>query len=127
MTGGTLELATSTSVNAYNLTVNSSSTINSNRATGGAGVTYTLGTLDINGAQTLSIVAGSSATSGTAGVTFGATTIDTANTIFNVGVNANATANLTLGALSGNFSFTKQGTGQMTLSTASGRTSGAVS
>lgn len=52
-------------------------TVASDRVSAGAGVTHSLGTLSIGG-QTLSAIAGPNVTSGTAGVTFGATTL-TAN------------------------------------------------
>src|SRR5205085_1726968 len=96
-------------------------TISSDRATAGAGITHTLGTLSI-GNFTLSVTVGSSVTSGTAGLTFGATTLSAATPIFNTA----ASTELTLGALSGNNAFTKQGSGQLTLNSASARSSGTV-
>ena len=45
--GGTLDMATNASVNAYNVTIGGDVTIISDRATTGAGVTHTLGTLSI--------------------------------------------------------------------------------
>src|SRR5262249_13747566 len=115
MSGGSLDLATNTSVNAYNLTLNSNTSVNaynltlngsasvvSDRATAGAGITHTLGTLTMNGA-TLAALTGSNVTSGTAGVTFGATTLTTNGNMFD------GAANLTLGSLSGNFNFTTVG------------------
>ena len=72
LNGGTLDLATGSSVNAYNVTVGSNATITTDRATRGPGITYTLGTLSI-GASTLTVAGGANVSSGTAGVTFGAT------------------------------------------------------
>jgi autotransporter-associated beta strand protein len=74
LNGGTLDLATDVSVNAYNITVGGSATIASDKATPtSAGITHTLGTLS-NGTFTLTIAGGSNVNSGTAGLTFGATT-----------------------------------------------------
>ena len=73
LNGGTLDLATDASVNAYNVTVGGSATIASDKATASsAGIIHTLGTLSI-GNQTLTIAGGSNVNSGTAGITFGAT------------------------------------------------------
>ena len=119
LNGGTLDLMTDASVNAYNVTVGAAASISSDRATSGAGITHTLGTLSI-GNFTLSITVGTNNTDGKAGLTFGTTTFSAATPIFNVA----AGANLTLGALSGNFAFTKQGAGQLTLNTASARSAG---
>ena len=60
--------------------MSANTTVTSDRLATGAGVTHTLGTLSI-GAQTLTINRGSLATSGTGGITFGATTL-TGNAIF---------------------------------------------
>ena len=81
-----------------------------------------MGTLLI-GAATLAITAGALVNSGTAGVTFGTTTLSVSGTTFDVG----AGANLTVGSLVGAFNFWKQGSGTMTLGTAAGaRASGAT-
>jgi Fibronectin type III domain. len=119
LNGGTLDLMTDASVNAYNITIGGTATISSDRATSGVGITHTLGTLSI-GNFTLSTTVGSNVSSGTAGLTFGNTTLSVATPIFDVATGAN----LTLGALTGNFSFTKQNTGQITLNTASIRSAG---
>ena len=117
--GGTLELAADSGlVFNRNTTLSASTTVKSDRATSGAGVTQTLGTLSI-GAQTLTVAAGANVASGTAGLTFGTTTLSAAAT-FDVGT----TTNLTLGALAGNVNFTKTGVGTLTLNTASTRSSG---
>lgn len=114
---GALELATDTSVNAYNLTVNApGATLIANRATAGAGITHTLGTLAI-GAQQLNVRAGDNVTSGTAGVTFGATTLSASGVTFDTAANTN----LTLGALGGNMHLFKQGAGTLTLAGTSTR------
>lgn len=111
LAGGSLRLSNNTAT-AFNraVTVTADSGVVSNRSSNGAGVTHTLGTLSI-GANTLSVTRGSSATSGTGGITFGATTL-TGNTTFNVGSNAR----LTLGAVSGEYGLTKSGAGNLTLS-----------
>ena len=119
LNGGTLDLATDATVNAYNTTVGGTVTISSNKATGSsAGITHTLGTLGI-GANQLNVTAGSNVTSGTAGLTFGGTTLSGA-AVFDTATGTN----LTLGALTGNYDFTKQGAGTMTLTAASTRSSG---
>jgi hypothetical protein len=121
LNGGTLDLMTDASVNAYNITVGGTSTISSDRLTSGSGITHTLGTLSIGNFQ-LNITVGSNVSSGNAGLTFGATTISASTPKFDVA----SGINLTLGALSGNFAFTKQNSGQLTLNDASARTSGTV-
>ncbi|NBX01911.1 choice-of-anchor D domain-containing protein, partial [bacterium] len=110
LSGGNLELAGDAGVNfARNTTVSSNTTITSDRVTASsAGVTHTLGTLSI-GAQTLTTARGSNASTGTGGITFGATTL-TGNATLSTGANTL----LTLGAVGGNFSMTKSGTGSLT-------------
>lgn len=117
LAGGSLRLSNN-SATAFNrdVTVTADSGVVSNRSSNGAGVTHTLGTLSI-GANTLSVTRGSSATSGTGGITFGATTL-TGNATFDVGSNAR----LTLGAISGSYGFTKSGSGNLTLSGANAYT-----
>lgn len=123
LNGGVLGLALTNGTSfGNNVTLGATATINSDRTTAGAGVTHTLGTLNISGAFTLNVTAGAGVTSGTAGVTFGNTTLTTNSTVFNPAANTI----LTLGSLTGNFSFTKQGSGQLTLSGTSSRSSGAV-
>lgn len=71
LAGGNLELATDSSVNAYDLFGTSSfaSTLTLNRATAGAGFTQILGALSI-GNNILNITKGANVTSGTAAVSF---------------------------------------------------------
>lgn len=133
--GGFLDLRNDTGL-AFNrnTTVNGNSTIIAERTTAGASVTHTLGTLNMNGAYTLtvrgvSVLGGTTAgiTSGTAGLTFGATTLG-GNTTFDTfnpnTVNRAATVGnvqLTLGAVTvGGFTLTKNGMGTL----ASAQTSG---
>ncbi|MEX0641864.1 MAG: autotransporter-associated beta strand repeat-containing protein [Pirellulales bacterium] len=117
LAGGALELAKDEGLTFghanRNTIVSGNTTIRSDRLIAGAGVTHALGRLQI-GAQTLSVAAGAFVSSGTAGLTFGTTTLTTNGAAFDVA----SGANLTLGALSGNFAFTKQGSGQITLNTA---------
>jgi len=123
LNGGNLELANDTGLNfGRNTLLQQSATIFSDRLTAGAGVTHTLGTLSIGG-QTLNVERGANVTSGTAGLNFGATTLTANNATFDTA----AGTVLTLGALSGNYSFTKQGGGTMVLSAPSARSSGATS
>ncbi|MES2778950.1 MAG: autotransporter-associated beta strand repeat-containing protein, partial [Bacteroidota bacterium] len=122
LNAGTLDLATASSVNAYNTTINGTVTIASDLDAAGAGITHTLGTLSIGTGDRLNLTVGSNVSSGTAGLTFGATTLSAATPIFD-----QATGSLlTLGALTGNVAFTKQGAGQLTLGSGSARTSGVV-
>ena len=119
LAGGELQLANDTGLSfGRNTTISANSQVTSDRLVSGAGVTHTLGTLSI-GAQTLSITKGSLVSSGIAGVTFGTTTLTDA-AIFDTAANTN----LTLGAIGGNFDFTKQGAGTMTLGVNGTRTSG---
>jgi autotransporter-associated beta strand protein len=114
---GTLELAGAGAVNfARNTTVNGDVTIKSDKLANGAGVTHTLGTLAI-GAQTLTIDKGGFVTSGTAGVTFGATTLSGDST-FRVA----SGAQLTLGALTsgGSRTITKADAGTLIFNQAAG-------
>jgi autotransporter-associated beta strand protein len=115
LSGGTLDLATSTSVNAYNTVVSGDATLRSNRATAGAGVTHTLGTLAL-GAHTLALATGDNVSSGTAAVTFGATTLSDSATL------SPATGTtLTLGAIGdggAGHTLTKTGAGELTFSAA---------
>ncbi len=112
LAGGELQLANdaATAFNR-NTVVTANAQITSDRAAAGAGVTHTLGTLAI-GAQTLTIAPGALSTSGTAGVTFGATTLSGA-AIFSVATGAA----LTLGATDvGANPLTASGPGTMTIS-----------
>lgn len=122
--GGLLELANDTGLNyGRNTTVTASTQINSDRLAAGAGVTHTLGTLSI-GAQTLTIGSDATTTSGTAGITFGATTLSATGAVFDVNTN---NAVLTLGAISGNtFGFTVTGAGNTAITGIIGTTSGTV-
>lgn len=125
--GGNLQLANSSGTNLSfnrNTTVTASSTITSDVIAAGAGNTYTLGTLAI-GAQQLNVQKGSNVTSGTAGVTFGTTTLSVSGTTFDVGSDANLTLNTLTGPA---FNFWKQGSGTLTFASAAStaRTTGAT-
>ena len=94
LTGGSLDLQTTSGINPYPTTVNGNFTLTDNSTS----VTQTLGTLSIG---TFTLKTGSTAASGTSNLGFGATTF-TGNTTFNVtnGTGAlTATSTLTLGAL----------------------------
>ncbi len=118
LAGGTLDLAVDNSIAANVTTISGNAAIVSNRATSNAGITHTLGTLSI-GAFELDLTAGLNVASGTAGLTFGATTF-TGAPIFDVG----ASANLTLGAITNasNFATIKQGAGILTIGGANAST-----
>ena len=120
LAGGALELANNTGQTFGSTsritTVSGNATIRSDRLAAGAGVTHTLGPLRI-GAQTLSVSPGAIVTSGTAGMTFGATTLS-GNATFNVVNSGSANAQLTLGAVGqsgGARSLTKTGNGTLLL------------
>jgi fibronectin-binding autotransporter adhesin len=97
ISGGAVDLATDTTVNAYNTTLTGSATIYSDKATAAsAGITQQLGTLSI-GANTLTISAGANVSGGTPIVAFGATSVTgTATTTF-----APGTAGLTMTTVTG--------------------------
>jgi fibronectin-binding autotransporter adhesin len=97
LSGGTLDIATNSSISAYNTTVSGTATIASDLATSGAGITQTLGTLSI-GANTLNITKGANVTSGSPVVAFGTATLSatTGTTTLNP-----TTAALTLTSVTG--------------------------
>ncbi len=105
MTKGTLKLTNDTATTfGNNTTVNAAAsgdaTITIDRATAGAGINHTMGTLSV-GTNPLTVNKGANVTSGTAGLIFGATTF-TGNPTFTL-----TGANMTLGNLStGNTSRT---------------------
>ncbi len=124
LAGGILKLTNATATNlsfSRNTTVTANAQITSD-VTGAntAGDTFTLGTLAIGG-QTLTVVGGANVNSGTAGVTFGATTFS-ANPTFSITNPAGGgTTVLTLGALADGGTartITQSGTGTLTLSAA---------
>jgi len=122
LSGGSLQLANDTGLNfGNNTTVSASGTITSDRLTSGNGVTHTLGSLSI-GAQTLTVAAGSNVTSGTAGLTFGTTTLSGSGTFAPA-----AGTLLTLGDLTGTGqSFTVNGAGDMAVTGSIGITTGGI-
>ncbi len=125
LSGAALELANDSGLNfARNTTVSANTSVKSDVSTVGAnGVVHSMGTLNI-GANTLSLTAGGNVLAGSNyGLTFGATTV-AAGSVFDVANNVAGTGTLTLGALTGNVNFTKQGAGVLALSGASARTSG---
>ncbi len=99
LNSGTLDLATDTSVNAYNLNVGGTARIVSDKATSSsAGITHALGALAI-GATQLNVSGGANVSSGTAGLSFGTVTLSGAPT-FNVTNPTNGgTTRLVLGAV----------------------------
>lgn len=121
LAGGDLVLANNTGLNfGRPTTITADTTITTDRgSTNGIGVTHFLGSLSI-GAHTLSIAAGPRVTSGTAGLTIGPTTLTADGAVFDTG----AGTVLTLGTLSGNYSFSKEGAGQLNLGSSSNRSSG---
>jgi autotransporter-associated beta strand protein len=116
LNGGTLDVRMNSSVSSLNTTVGGNAKIQSDRETAGAGIAHAFGTLAI-GANTLTVEPGSTVSSGTAAVGFGATTLS-GNATFQVNNGGSANASLTLGAVgqSGTRSVTKAGSGTMILS-----------
>ncbi len=106
--GGILELANTADLTfGRNTTVAGSATIRSEVVSLGPGLTYTLGTLSI-GTYTLTVDKGGNVDSGTAEVTFGATTLSASGAVFNT----LGGALLTLASVSGsNYGFTVLGAG----------------
>lgn len=141
---GTLRLATDTSVAALPVTTSSSnaSTLISDRATAGAGITHVLGAASF-GNNTISITAGANVTSGTAGLSFaslnlsggsggtmtlnpttatvtivGAVNIGSGNAAKTLKLDGTSTGNLISGVISNNLntlSLTKSNTSTWTL------------
>ena len=94
-----------------NTTLSASATIASDTLTAGPGVTHSLGTLSM-GATTLTIARGDLVTSGTAGISFGNTSLSASGAVFS----PQAGTELVLAALSGsNRSFSVSGAGNMTI------------
>jgi autotransporter-associated beta strand protein len=142
LAGGILQLANDTGLNfARNTLIGANNTgnvtIQSDRITAGAGITHTLGTLEIK-ATLFTVAKGANVTSGTAGMTFGATTLSVNNTTFSTSAGALLTvASITGGGQNRPFTITgagdtvsgaitidggaltKSGTGSLTLSGAS--------
>jgi fibronectin-binding autotransporter adhesin len=114
LNGGILDLATNTTVNAYNITIGGTTTIQSNKATAAsAGITHTLGTLSI-GAFNPTITGGSNATSGTTQVTFGVTTFTGSPTFTITDGSGTSVAKLSLAAVTnGANTATINGNGDM--------------
>ncbi len=127
LAGGALELANNTGQvfgsTSRTTTVSGDAAVRSDRLAPGAGVNHTLGPLRIGG-QTLSVAPGALVTSGTAGTTFGATTLS-GNPTLNVVSSGSADAQLTLGAVGqtgGTRSLSKTGDGTLRLNGAAGYT-----
>ena len=88
----TLDLATDTSINAYNTTVSASTTILSDKATqGSGGITQALGTLSMS-ASTLTVAAGPNVTGGSPALSFSSMTLSsTSGSSYFVPTTANLT------------------------------------
>jgi len=114
----TIDLANDTSISAYNTTISGNATLTADRATNGAGITHAFGTLAAGG-STISVGAGAHVTSGTAGVSFGGTTL-TGSPTFAVSNSSTSAAvtKLTLNGVTesgGSFGLTKTGNGTLEL------------
>lgn len=121
LNAGTLDLRSDTSINPYITTVNGAVTINPNKASAAsAGITHTLGPLQING-STMTVAAGANVAANSAyGLTFAATSL-TGNPTFAVSNNGLGAGTVTLGAITDVLTartITKQGDGTLALSAA---------
>lgn len=116
LAGGTLSLANNTGLNfGRSTTLAGSANIESDRLAAGAGVTHTLGALTVSGDRSLTFVAGSNVSSGTAGLTFGSVTL---GGNFNVSTGANTQLNLGALAVSTARTVTKSGAGVLSFTAA---------
>lgn len=119
---GNLTLRNDSSTNfGNNIQVNSNNrTITLDRVSAGAGVTHTLGTLEVTGSNwTLNVAKGANVTSGTAKLVVGDVTLSgTGYTTFNVA----AGAKLTTGSFSGTGGIIKTGTDTLDVTLGSGFT-----
>ena len=126
LNGGTLDFNHSAALNfGRPTTIGGNVTIISQKNAAGAGVGYTLGTLNI-GAYTLNVTGGN-VTSGTAGLTFGATTLTGAAT-FNVTKPAgggNTQLTIPGGVNNGGYLLTVDGTGAITFASTANVITGA--
>ncbi len=122
--GAGLDLQTDSSVNAYNVSLIGNGTIASDKATAGsAGITHTLGTLNIAG-NTLNTTAGTNVSGGTPIVAFGATTLTSTSgttSTFNP-----TTAGVTLTTVTGSAASTKTDTLSLAGSATTNGISGAI-
>jgi autotransporter-associated beta strand protein len=114
--GGVLELANNSSTTFTNATttVNRDFTLRADRTTtgSGTGITHTLDTLTINNSSNITFTSGANVTSGTIGLSVGATTLNGSDSVFTVGSN---TA-LTVASITGtNRSFILDGGGNTTV------------
>ncbi len=122
LNGGSLDIQMNSTIAAYSTTIGGNVTILSNKSSNpSAGITHTLGALSV-GTNTLTVSGGTGATTGTAGLTFGAVALN-GNTTFNVtNSGVGAATLLTLGALNDGGTtartITKSGAAPLTLSTA---------
>lgn len=112
LAGGDLNLAGNQNRNFGNTTViTENTTLTSDRTSNGSGTTHTLGQLSI-GNDTLTVARGTRVTSGTAGISFGATTLTANGATFSPATGTR----LTLASVTGtNRSFTVTGDGATTI------------
>lgn len=113
--GGALDLASDGPVAAYDAVVNAHATVTSNTATpGSAGITHTLGTLNLGPDLVLNTARGANVASGTAGIAFGATTLSGNGNSWGFDIDGGTA--LTLASVSGaGRSFAVTGNGDMTV------------
>lgn len=115
VSGGVLQVSGNTGRDNSNaaVKVTGDATFRAERGMAGGGLTHTLGNLTM-GAHTMTVTSSALMTNGTAGFAFGVTTL-TGNATFDVVNGANASTNVSLGAVSGEFGITKTGNGTQTL------------
>ena len=119
LSGGTLQLSTDTALSSKNVTVSANSTITLDRATTGAGVSTSLGTLTFGSNLTLSVNKGANVASGVSTLNFtGFPALGAANTTttFSVGQDVDLNISGSLTAVQAFARVTKTGAGTLILS-----------
>lgn len=127
LAGGNLELTNAANTNfARAVTVTGDATVTTDRTTSGAGLTHTLGTVALNSGSKLTVAGGSNVTSGTAGLTLGAITLNGNATLEASNPTGGGATQITSAAATalGANTLTVQGNGNTTLSGVVGGTGG---
>jgi autotransporter-associated beta strand protein len=122
LNGGLFEIFANNGITSTNATTSviGESTVQLGRSTSGAGVSNTMGALQL-GSSKLTVTANNLNTSGTANVIYGATTLSNNATLEVVNNGLGATTQVTLGAVGdsgGDYGLTKTGSGVLVLDSA---------
>jgi len=113
LTGGSLDLATDASVNAYNVAVSGLATISPDKATvNSAGITHALGSLTI-GSNQLNVAGGANVNSGTAGLSFSSATVNGNGILDITNPTGGGSTLVTLGPVVNNGTLTFTGNGNV--------------